>query len=62
MILKLILISTILLVIAGLGLGIKLFFDKDARLPVGSCRLENDKDSDFQCGCGANECIKGEDS
>lgn len=56
MILKLILISVILLIIAGLGLGIKLFFDKEAKLPAGSCHMTNGTDAEFQCGCRTNTC------
>ena len=62
MILKLIIISIILLAIAGVGLGIKLFFDKNAKPPIGSCRMLNDGDSEFQCGCGADACARGEES
>lgn len=51
MILKVFIISVILLVIAGLGFGIKLLFDKDAELPKGSCQVADDKTGTFSCGC-----------
>jgi len=52
MIIKVILISIVLLVIAGLGFGIKLFFDKKATLPSGSCCSSTHKQNEFHCGCG----------
>jgi hypothetical protein len=56
MLLKIILISVVLLAIAFMGFGIKLFFDKDAKLPSGSCEAANSSGEGFGCGCGAGHC------
>lgn len=60
MLLKVILISIILLVIAFLGFGIKLLFDKNAKLPAGSCQAAHDTHTDFSCGCGGGHCANQE--
>ncbi len=52
MIFKVILISIVLLIIAGMGFGIKLFFDKKATLPSGSCCSSTHEENEFHCECG----------
>jgi len=52
MIFKVILISIVLLVIAGMGFAIKLFFDKKAMLPSGSCCSSTHEENEFHCECG----------
>jgi len=56
MIIKILVVSTLLLVIAGLGFGIGLFFNKKT-LPAGSCQRTNDIENEFRCGCAGEECI-----
>ena len=56
MILKLMILSIVLLSIAFLGFGVKLLFDKNAKLPAGSCRASNAHDREFSCGCGGDQC------
>ena len=57
MILKVFLISVILLAIMMLGIGVKLLFDKNAKLPAGTCQASLDSDGRFSCGCGgADSC------
>ncbi len=50
MLLKMLIISVLLIVLAMLGLGIRLLFSRDAEFPSHSCALENgDTDSDGSC-------------
>ncbi len=51
MIIKVIIISVILLVIAGLGFGIRALFDKNASLPTGSCCMVDNGEEGFSCAC-----------
>ena len=52
MLLKVFLISVVLLALMMLGIGIKLLFDKNAKLPAGTCSASLDANGDFICGCG----------
>ncbi len=54
--LKVILISIILLAIALIGFGIRLLFDRNAKLPTGSCQAVHDSNDEFTCGCGVGHC------
>ena len=56
MILKVFLISVVLLAIMMLGIGVKLLFDKNAKLPAGTCQASLDADGNFACGCGMDSC------
>jgi len=56
MLLQVILISVVLLTIAFLGFGIKLLFDKNAKLPSTSCQAANNVNKEFGCGCGGGSC------
>jgi len=61
MILKVLLISIVLLTIAGLGFGIRLLFDKKAKLPAGTCQAASDTDNHFSCACGGGHCVGEKD-
>lgn len=54
MTLKLILISTVLLAIVFIALGIKLLFDRKARITIGRC-CHSDNESSCVCE-GKTEC------
>jgi len=54
--LKVILLALLLLVLAFAGLGIKMFFKKDAKFTGGTCSLNEEG---MSCGCSeAEECEK----
>ena len=52
--LKVLLVTGILLVIAFAGLGIKLLFDRNAEFSGGSCSTSSKEleDKGISCGCG----------
>jgi len=59
--LKVLLITGILLVIAFAGLGIKLLFDRNAEFSGGSCTTSSQdlRDKGISCGCGG-ACVEEE--
>lgn len=61
MLLKVFLISVILLAIMMLGIGVKLLFNKNAKLPSGTCQASLDADGGFICGCGGFDSCSVED-
>ena len=58
--LKVLLATFVLIVIAVAGLGIKLLFDKKAEFSGGSCNAANSSDAlkakGISCGCGEDSC------
>jgi len=57
--LKVILISVILLLLAFAGMGIKMLFDKIAEFRGGSCSASTPEleKQGITCGCGSDGCI-----
>jgi hypothetical protein len=55
--LQLILVSCVILALAVMAFGIKLFFDKKAKLPQGSCQASLDKNKQVSCICGGEGCL-----
>jgi hypothetical protein len=60
MYIKILLISIVLLAVMLMGFGIKLFFNKNAKLPSGSCRSAN-SDGELGCACGNTHCVNKEE-
>jgi len=56
--LKIIFLSVVLLMIAFIGLSIKLIFDKKAEFKGGSCSASSPEleKQGISCGCGAGAC------
>ena len=56
--LKVLLITVILVVIAFLGLAIRLLIDRKAEFSGGSCQATPDalKEKGIGCGCGGGDC------
>jgi hypothetical protein len=55
--LQLILVSCVILALAIMAFGIKLFFDKKAKLPQGSCQASLGENSKVSCICGGEGCL-----
>ena len=56
--LKILLITFIVLIIAFAGLGIRLLLDRNAEFSGGSCRAgESPDEKAYGCGCGAGYCM-----
>ncbi|MBN1599940.1 MAG: hypothetical protein JW894_16710 [Bacteroidales bacterium] len=52
MLLKVIIISSVLLALMMLALGIKLLFDRNAEMPSTSCGADVNSGRKIGCGCG----------
>jgi hypothetical protein len=50
------LIALVMIGLAFLAIGIKLIFNKNARLPAASCSTSLNENSDMICGCGTGAC------
>jgi hypothetical protein len=59
MLLNVFILSSIILVPAVLGIGVKLLFDKNAEMPSGCCNVSFDQDDNFTCACGTKVCKIG---
>jgi|GEM_PF-1068765 len=56
--LKILLITFIVLIVAVAGLGIRLLLDRNAEFSGGSCRSAGGEDSNgLTCGCGGGYCM-----
>ena len=60
--LTLVMISSVLLAILLLGMGIKMLFNKKAEFSGGSCQSSHGlSEQGIGCGCGANSCHADKD-
>ncbi len=62
--LKVLLISIVLLLIAFAGFGIKMLFNKKAEFKGGSCTASSPEleKQGISCGCGGGSCVSTEQS
>jgi hypothetical protein len=57
MFIKVFLLSFGLMVLVVFAFAIKLFFNKNAKLPESSCHAANSLSREFACGCRGGVCI-----
>jgi hypothetical protein len=57
MFLQVFIVSSVILVPAVLGIGVKLLFNKNAMLPSGCRPISADNKENFTCVCGNGSCM-----